>query len=270
MKSIKEFLIYGFAAYGVGWALLEPLTAFFPLVIEHQKLTLYVFLIGLSTVFGVWRARPLSSIEVHIPYSDTTIRIKFGNIFDEKNIAIGVNEYFDSSIETHVAESSLHGQFIRNLLSGKPKLFNELVFPALAQYNPKVIESKSGNNKAYPIGATAAIKIKDRRIFLFALSRTHIDTLKAEASIHELWDALAGLWNSVRVSIKGEEVAVPLVGAGLSGIGLPPEQLINLIITSIIFYTKKTKITKTITIVLSKRTKRKISLRRIYSFWSPP
>ena len=87
----------------------------------------------------------------------------------------------------------------------------------------------SGNPKRYKIGTTASIDIGPKRYLLFAFAKTDINTLKAYATVHELWDALAGLWGSVTVRSNGEPVYIPLVGSGLSGVGLPARNILQIL-----------------------------------------
>ena len=66
-----------------------------------------------SIVSGLWRCWPKSKIELKVPASDSTIEIKFGDIFTaEGNVVIPVNEYFDGLLGDHVSERSLRGIFI--------------------------------------------------------------------------------------------------------------------------------------------------------------
>lgn len=125
------------------------------------------------------------------------------------------------------------------------------------------IARPSGNTRKYKIGTTAAVDINSKRYLLFAFARTDIATLKAHASVHEFWDALSGLWEGVRIHSNGDPVYIPLIGTGLSGVGLPEKQLLELLLLSFFYHTKKNKIAKKVTIVLHTSLRTKIDLATV-------
>jgi len=256
----KIFLTNGFAVYGLIWTIVESVSAFFS-QIKPNGLTQYLFLIVPSVCFGLWRAWPVSRIELTVPNSDSILCIEFGDLFDKKGcIAIQVNEFFDSLLGDHVSPHSLHGQFINNLLRSQSAEFDQQISLALSAEPFEHVTRKSGNQKKYKIGTTASIDLGPNRYLLFAFTKTDISTLKASASVHELWDALAGLWASVRIRGNGYPVYMPLVGGGLSGVGLPARNLLQILIISFSYYTKKEKIASRLTVVLPRSLAKEIDL----------
>lgn len=258
-----RFFLFGFAAYGALWTVIESLSAF----VEQWKpagLTAYGVLILFSIAIGAWRAWPVQRIEIRVPNSDSSIAVEFGNIFSKPGcIAIQVNEYFDSLLGNHVSTNSLHGMFIRDILGGQSTAFDSLILNALAATPFEQVARQDGNTRRYKIGTTASVHINSKRYLLFAFARTDTSTLKAYATVHELWDALAGLWEAVRINSNGDPVFVPLIGAGLSGVGLPERQLLELLILSFFYHTKKNKIATQVTVVLHKKLRRTIDLASI-------
>lgn len=260
---LKTFFVNALAAYGLFWMLVESVGAFFP-QIRPDGIQQYSCLVIVSVFYGVWRAWPISQVELPVPNSDTVLCIEFGDIWKKQGcIAIQVNEFFDSLLGNHVSPNSLHGQFIRDVLRGRSEEFDNYVTGALANVPAEYIQRTTGNTRRYKIGTTAAIDVGPQRYLLFALSKTDTATLKASASVHELWDALAGLWAAMTVYANGEPVSMPLVGGGLSGVGLPAKNLMQLLMTSFSYYTKKQKITDRLTIVLPKAMAREIDLSEL-------
>jgi hypothetical protein len=158
----------------------------------------------------------------------------------------------------------LHGAFISRVLRGQAQSFDALVAPALSGRPFEEVPRPSGNGRRFPIGTTAAVDVGATRYLLFALARTDVKTLKASASVHDLWDALAGLWTEMRIRSNGEAVFMPLVGSGLSGVGLPEPVLLGLLLTSFAYHTKTTKITSRLTIVLSPHLKDHLDLSDVH------
>jgi hypothetical protein len=108
----------------------------------------------------------------------------------------------------------------------------------------------SGNLRRYPIGTTVELQAAGARYLAFALSRTDVSTLKASATLPDLWQALAGLWAKAREVSGGDTVYVPLAGAGLSGVGLPPQHLLALAVMSAVVATKQSRVAGSIVLVL--------------------
>lgn len=127
---------------------------------------------------------------------------------------------------------------------------------------------KSGRKSKYPIGTIASVDVNDTRYLLAVLSKTDIDTLKASSTVHELWDCLAGIWEGVRQYSNGLCAKIPLLGSGLAGVGMPPRNLIEIIITSFFYYTKKNKIADKVALVLPISLKGEVDLITIKRSWS--
>lgn len=266
-RIVQDFFVYFFAAYGVFWIVIGSLSFYFD-NFKPEGACWYAAIVFVSAVIGLLRCWPRKHVKLQVPASDSLIEIRFGNIFNSEGvIVIPVNEYFDGLLGDHVSENSLHGTFIKDVLGGQSSAFFELTSAALESVEAEEVERKSGRNKKYPIGTVASLDVNENRFLLAALSRTDIETLKASATVHELWDCLAGIWWAVRTYSNGNYVSIPLLGSGLSGVGLPPKNLVELILTSFLYYTKKEKITDKVTLVLHTKLKREIDLETIKRSW---
>lgn len=157
--------------------------------------------------------------------------------------------------------------FIKTVLAGQSDSFNKLVDNSLKDNQFEVINRSKGREKRYPIGTTAIVDLNDVKYFLVALSKTDIKTLKARADVPELWEALRGLWRSVRNNANGYPINVALMGSGLSGVGLPPEQLLQIMIISVLNEAKRTEITSEIRIILTEDKFEDVDLETIKKDW---
>lgn len=262
-RVVRDFLVFGFATYGILWALIEPFGYFFENS-RPQGASWYCAIVILSVVSGLWNCRPRSRIELKIPASDSSMEITFGDIFEgEGVVVIPVNEYFDGSLGDHVSTKSLHGLFVKNVLDGHSETFFDLTSNALESIEAEEVQRTSGRARKYPIGTVACLDVNDKRYLLAALAQTDISTLKASATVHELWDCLAGAWRGVRNYSNGNCVKIPLFGSGQSGVGLPPRHLVQIIVISFLYYTKIQKIADKVTLVLHPRLRGEIDLETI-------
>ena len=267
-RIIRDFCVFGFAAYGALWTAAEPLGA----VLENCKpegIYWYGAMISASIVLGLWKCWPKNHVEFKIPGSDSSIGIEFGDIFEDGSVVvIPVNEYFDGLLGDHVSETSLHGQFIKNVLGGQASTFFDLTSRDLKSAPSEEVHRENGRCAKYQIGTVARADVNGKRFLLAALSRTDVVSLKASATLHELWDCLAGIWNGVRNFSNGNSVKIPLLGSGLSGVGLPPKNLIEIIVTSFLYFTKEQKIADKVTLVLPDRLKREVDLITVKRSWT--
>lgn len=267
LKDLRKSLLWNaFLTFSGLWTVLDASVYLFGLENTNKPALTIIFLI-LSLGMGLFKSLPKTSIYFTITNSDTRLNIYFGDLFKGNGIkVIPVNEFFDSEIGDHVSENSLHGMLILNQLNGKSANFDKLVQNALKslQKTPlATIGRHSGKTKKYEIGTTLPIEVGANKFLLVALAHTDIQTKKASADIECLWKALGGLWKQARISANGNKVVVPLLGSGLAGVGLPVQQLLQIIIISIIKETHQKKITSEIDIVLHERLFDEISLRSI-------
>ena len=269
-RRVQDFLLGGFATYGALWLAVESISTFFS-SLKPEGLVWYCPLLVLAFIGGFWRAWPTKQIEFPIPASDSSFEIRFGNVFEGKGvIVIPVNEYFDGELGDHVSENSLHGRFIRDVLGGQSKTFFDLTSEALASVVPEetgVVRS-SGKCDRYVIGTVARVDVNDQRYLLVALSHTDQLSLKAYATVHDLWTCLAGAWKGIREYSNGQPVRIPLIGSGLSGTGLPPGKLIEIVATSFLYHTKEKKVADRVTLVLPSRLAGNLDLNSIKRNWT--
>ena len=258
---------YIFCGYAMAWTLVEPMLEAFP-AIEFAGFTYYSGLVVFGIIFALWKTFPTKKATRRLANTNTTIQIIFGDIFaTDGHVVVPVNEYFDSEIGDLVSPLSLHGKFIHQILGGKSQILDELVDQRLDRVPCQMMQNKKGREQKYPIGTTLVHDATATKYFLVALSRTDAETLKAKADVPELWQALSGLWEKVRIEAGGRPVNIPLIGSGLSGVGLPPQQLLRIIMMSILDATKKWELTSEIRIVLHETVFEHIDLNVIQKDW---
>lgn len=213
----------------------------------------------------IWKP---STIKIKVSNSDTTIEVLFGDLFAVDGIrAVAVNEYFDSVLGRLVSEKSLHGYFLNKCFGGHPQPFDTQVDDELANEPFENMTRPEGKTKKYKIGATAMLSAEKDRYLVFALTHTDITNCMATADVTMMWVALHHVWQRARIECGGSALNLPLVGGGLSKIGLPTRDLLNLIILAAITETKEKTITQTIRIVLHRDRFEDLDLRDVETHW---
>lgn len=257
-----------FLAYSALWTLIEPASFFYPDFKLHG-IKYHLAFIGISIAVGLFLIYQPRKISIKINTSDTTLNIYYGDIFEHAGYtAIAVNEFFDSELGNPVSENSLHGMVIKRFFGGHPESFDLAVQNDLQGVEFEEFERNIGNKKKYPIGTTAKFPANNHKFLLFALSRTNLDTYKAHADLAAVVASLEGLFEKSRNCTGGEPLLLPLVGSGISGVGLPATQLLQLIVLTLIDETKKRQICKQIDLVLHESRFDEIDLELIRRQWN--
>ncbi len=256
-----------FTSFSVIFTLAKAITYFLP-VIKFEGLLAFTVAIGTSVVFGLKKVWKPSRIEIPIANCRTIIEVVFGDLFAQEGIrVIAVNEFFDSKLGKPVSDRSIHGLFLQKCFGGYQESFDMQVDEQLKGVESEEVVKIEGKSKRYPIGSTALIDVNQDRYVAFAFAKTDPTTCKAFADVTMMWTALHDLWQRIRIECGGYPVNLPLVGSGLSGLGLPTRDLLNLIILSAITETKSREVTHRIRIVLHRDRFDDLDLRDVKQHW---
>lgn len=201
--------------------------------------------------------------------SDTSISIKFGDIFEEQGWkAIGVNDFFDSEVDDNLISSkSLHGIVINKFWNNDANDWQTQVNKSLESIRGRHSERIRGNQLRYRIGTTGYAQKSKNKFLFVALGKTNKDTNITTANSENLIAAVRGLLVKAREICSNETLIIPLMGSGLSRVGIKPSVLVDLILTGVFEETKSLKITDNIIIVLPKKLKSKINLGTTLRNW---
>lgn len=219
-------------------------------------------------LLGTFRIIPKEKIVFKLSNTNTKISIEFNDMFTisgEKVIA--VNEFFDSEIGEPVSPNSLHGYFLQKILGGHIAPYDDEVNKLIGKITSETVDRDKGKKIKFPIGTTIEIKHSTSKYFLFALCKTD-ENYKAYSNPSMMLEALNGLWRFVRNKHNGEKIVVPLIGSKLSGVGLPPKQLLDLLIISILKATKEQELSTDIIICLMPEIFDEVNLKEVMEQWS--
>jgi hypothetical protein len=258
---------HAFTAFSIIFTLIKALNHFVP-GIEITGGYPLLAIVTFSFCYAFKKVWKPSKIEIKIANTNTTIEVLFGDIFTLDGLrAIGVSEYFDSKLGLPVSDKSLHGIFLTKCFGGHPESFDRQVSEQLGGVQGTDTLKVEGKKTAYPIGTTVIISVNQDRYIAFALAKADPKTCKAYSDVTMMWVALHCLWQRVRIEAGGHPLNLPLVGSGLSGLGLPTRDLLNLIILSAITETKATQVTPRIRVVLHRDRFEELDLREVKKHW---
>jgi hypothetical protein len=258
---------YIFTCFSVIFTIVRAITYFIP-AIKIEGWFALTLAVVISVGWGLKKIWKPSRIEIPITHCNTVIEVIFGDLFAQDGIrAIAVNEFFDSKLGKPVSDKSIHGIFIKKCFGGQPESFDKQVDEQLKDVKYQVVEKVEGKSKCYRIGTAALITVNQDRYVAFAFAKTDPKTCKALSDVTMMWDSLHKLWQRVRIESGGYPVNLPLVGSGLSGVGLPTRNLLDLIILSAITETKEKEVTQRIRVVLHRDRFDDLDLRDVREHW---
>lgn len=268
MRSPAKAAGYAFSSFSMIFTLVTALNHFVPKIQIEGGFAL-ICIVLVSIVIGLKKIWKPSKIDICVANCATKIEVVFGDLFAQEGIrAIAVNEFFDSKLGKPVSDKSLHGMLIQKCFGGHPDPFDKQVSAQLKDIPVTVVPEKvEGKNQRYDIGTSAMLNVNADRYLVFALSHSDPQTCKASADVTMMWNALNKLWERARVECGGHSLNLPLVGSGLSGLGLPTRDLLNLLILSAITVTKASEITTKIRIVLHRDRFSDLDLRDVKKHW---
>ena len=256
-----------FTAFSVIFTIIKGLDYFVP-GIEITGRFAFTTVVTVSVCYGLKKVWKPSKIEIKVANTNTTIEVLFGDLFAQDGLrAIAASEYFDSKLGTPVSDKSLHGIFLKRCFGGQPESFDRQIAEQLHGVVSTDMDKVEGKTRAYPIGTSAIVTANQDRYLVFAFAKADPKTCKAYADVTTMWVALHQLWQRARIEAGGHPINLPLVGSGLSGLGLPTRDLLNLIVLSAITETKATQVTPRIRIILHRNRFEELDLRDVKEHW---
>lgn len=266
-------IVSAFSVAGAIWTFTQFVTGLFEATKPILEANNTYYLIAVSVcglVALLWYVYEPSSVKFTIPTTQTTVVIEYGDIFDEEhaNILFAVNEFFDHDLGQVIAPNSIHGQFIQKFYSSDNQRFRKEVDAALAGFTGEVVKRSFPPVTKFPIGTTILLHIGSRKAFLFALTKTDLETHKATTTVPLLWDGLRGAWQAVHNAGNGDTLTLPLIGNGRASLNLKPQHILRLLVLSLADFSRQKNITNNIKIVVPLACFEELDLREIARDWS--
>ena len=259
---------------GLIYGIMEPYITLTGKKINMSYGQYWKYSIVLGTVWflvdGFFRSGFLKrSIEIRSNGFDTKIVIKFGDIFKQDGWkSIAVNDLFDSIVDDHyVSSNSMHGMLLQKYWAGNIDDWNKQIDNQLVNEPYSAVVSMGGRQKRFEIGTTASIRKDGEKILCVALSNTDIATHETKANATNLHKAVRGLLSKARSVCANYPLNIPLVGSGLSRVGVKSNILVDLILTAIFEETKINKVTNEIRIILPTEKSSEINLATLKKDW---
>ncbi|MFI3886908.1 macro domain-containing protein [Streptococcus parauberis] len=242
--------------------LLQNLFSFF--------LFVFILIVILFLIFSIY-ALFINKRKITDFSNNHSLIVMFGDIFrlpknDSINVIIPVNRCFDTIVDDElISNNTLHGIFLKKLFCESN--FNQETLNSHIQNNLKksdfdyeVLEEKDkkkGNLKRYQLGTVVEIKSSNVNYFLVGLSKFDYN-LHAMVNEKEYLFCMSEILEYIEKHSQGYKTYIPLIGAGHSAIYQDEQMLLEFMLKLI--QLNKRKVNCDITIVLSEKSKSRISI----------
>ncbi|SDJ16026.1 MULTISPECIES: macro domain-containing protein [Bradyrhizobium] len=226
------------------------------------------FVLVTAAIWFIKHVYEVRSVSFNLPTTNTKIEIRYGDLFKEQTgWLIGVGEFFDSAVGQVVSKNSLHGKLIDNVYNGDADRFRGLVDAELVGVKGTRTQRSISPKMKYEIGTTVVLANGAHKVFLVAMSRTHLETHKASSDVPTLWIALRGALESIHNHGNGAPISLPLIGNGQSSVNIDPQHLLRLIVLAIVDYGRKAGLPNQVSIIVPEDCFRVLDIREIRRDW---
>lgn len=236
------------AVFAVLWLITEILAFFSPDVGSAIRMHWpYFFLLGIG--WTLWDSRPRLSMRERVRGKDALVEICVGDCFDMDGACIvGTNTAFRAA---GLDNTSLQAQFA-NRFCGSPNHLESLLTAAL-EGEPCVSGAASGSgDRTYAIGTVVRLEAGGKEAYFTAIAELN-EYGKAQSSAANIELALRRLWSYLAQRGGLGPIVVPVLGSGLSRIGLTRAELIRTIVCSFVAACATKKFAERLTIVIHPR-----------------
>ncbi|MEW2084189.1 macro domain-containing protein [Streptomyces sp. NPDC005283] len=259
----------GFAALS---GVLQLTLAVFP-SFEALSAPMLVALLLTSLLYGVAKSLPPVRVNREFENPHFSVAVRIGDVFSEpESIVIGFTDVFDTSTDFGevISPRSVQGQFLEICYQGDVARLDSELDAALDATHSTGVEGigakPKGKRVRYPIGTVAALRQGEFRYYCLAYSRMS-NSLVARSSVDSLWRALNGLWESVEENGSRDRLAMPVIGGDLARVdSLDHETLVKMVILSFVARSRKSVISRELTIVIHPRNAGRVDMCEIEAF----
>ncbi len=230
--------------------------------------------LALQSVRECIRARhPDDVLRREFPGIGVTLVVRRGDLFEQEDASLvaGFGDTFDTITDDDavISRASVQGQLLDRVYGGDRVQLDRALTRALASVQPLKVENgrdkPKGKRRRYEVGTVASLPLDGRRVFALVHCRQDLD-LVTHSSAGEFRHALERLWESVGNQGLLRPVATPLLGAGLSRVGLSQEQVMIMIIDTFLKSCAKQRCAPELRIVLRQADLQRVRISDIARF----
>ncbi len=172
-------------------------------------------LVLLCAIFIIMLVRANTLKEKVLKINRIKFVLKFGDLFSENGLkVIAFNEYFDTQVNDKlVSPNTINGKFLNRKVSNISQLDSQIENDMECMKN--IIETNDtrpeGKKDKYKLGT--AVRYNDYILVAFSKFNEHN---QAYLTVADYFGCLANCWSEINRVYNGENIALPLLGTGIT------------------------------------------------------
>lgn len=266
-NNTKKIITTFLSIFGSVWLFIETANHFnYSIILPETTPIIYLLILFIVFLISLIINFPKLRYEVSIADTDIQIEIIVANILDvEGDKVIATNSTYDTThTDNFISPNSIQGQFFKKYYNDVSHLDSDLS-TSLESVEPiEILNRTKSKQKKYQIGTVAKLthstknilgkKVTDFRSYWLALADVN-EYGKPSSDIENLQVSLISLWDFIATKGHLENLVIPILGSGRTGINEKRERILQEIIFSFVAFASEksaygTKITEKLTIVI--------------------
>ncbi len=264
-KNYKNILTTFFAIFGLAWTFVEAANHFkMNIAVPETTPLSFSFLLVLALLLSIIINFPKLFHEVEIADTDIKLQLMVGNYLNfSGDKVIATNSTFDTTHhDNFISPKSVQGQFFKKYYENINHLDIDLE-NALAGETPlKTLTRTKSKNKQYNVGTVAKLTHKKSKPFwkvwaddiefrTYWLAMADVNEFgKPSSNFDNLQTSLVELWQFVATKGHLENLVIPILGSGRTGVNEKRERILQEIVFSFVAFASEKKLTEKLTIVI--------------------
>jgi len=247
-KIISTFL----SIFGILWLFIETANHFnIKIAIPDTTPFSYSMLLLCALLLAVIYNIPKLTHEVEIADTDIKIELIVANYLNlPGDKVIATNSTYDTTFENNfISPKSIQGQFFKKFYKNLSHLDNDLEKSLENETPILVLDRTKSKTKQFNIGTVA--KVQNEEFMSYWLAMADVNEFgKPNSNFENLQISLIRLWEFIATKGHLENLVIPILGSGRTGINEKRERILQEIIFSFVAFATEKKLTEKLTIAI--------------------
>ena len=251
-RNLTKIISTFFSIFGILWLFIETANHFnVKIAIPDTTIFSYSMLLLCALLLAVIYNIPKLTHEVEIADTDIKIELIVANYLNlPGDKVIATNSTYDTTFEnTFISPKSIQGQFFKKFYKNLSHLDNNLEKSLENETPILVLDRTKSKTKQFNIGTVA--KVQNEEFMSYWLAMADVNEFgKPNSNFENLQISLIRLWEFIATKGHLENLVIPILGSGRTGINEKRERILQEIIFSFVAFATEKKLTEKLTIAI--------------------
>lgn len=250
--SFIKILTIFLAIFGTLWLFVETANHFnFDIKFLETTPKSFAIMLIVAFVGSILINVPKLNHQVKIADTDISILLTVGNLLKWKDSkVIATNSTFDTKLEGNfISPKSVQGQFFKKHYTNLDHLNRDLENALQNVPVKETLDRPNSKKNRYNIGTVAKLTHQEFNSYWLALADVN-ENGKPSSNYENLLTGFSELWEFIATKGHLENLAIPILGSGRTGVNQTRENILKELIFSFVAFASEKKFTELLTIVI--------------------